>query len=175
MILLLLRNTFHSPSEPNAALADFAILSGFSATAALIAAVLTPWVTRRIGIIRWSSVVVLQASVGMVVLAWGSSETNFAALAVTGFSLGLAGQAVKVCSDTVIQRDIPDNSLGRVFAIFDMTVNIALVIGILVVALLAPQSGIAPVLYIIIGILLAIASLWYFKKRNPVVPEEGVL
>ena len=56
-----------------------------------------------------------------------------------------------------------------------MTVNIALVIGILVVALLAPQSGIAPVLYIIIGILLAIASLWYFKKRNPVVPEEGVL
>lgn len=173
--LLLLRNTFHSPSEPNAALADFAILSGFSATAALIAAVLTPWVTRRIGIIRWSSVVVLQASVGMVVFAWGSSETNFAALAVTGFSLGLAGQAVKVCSDTVIQRDVPDNSLGRVFAIFDMTVNIALVAGILVVALLAPQSGIAPVLYIIIGILLATASLWYFKKRNPVVPEEGVL
>jgi LPXTG-motif cell wall-anchored protein len=80
-----------------------------------------------------------------------------------------------VCSDTVIQRDIPDNSLGRVFAIFDMTVNIALVIGILVVALLAPQSGIAPALYIVIGILLAIASLWYFKKRNPVVPEEGVL
>ena len=173
--LLLLRNTFHSPSEPNAALADFAILSGFSATAALIAAVLTPWVTRRIGIIRWSSVVVLQASVGMVVFAWGSSETNFAALAVTGFSLGLAGQAVKVCSDTVIQRDIPDNSLGRVFAIFDMTVNIALVIGILVVALLAPQSGIAPALYIVIGILLAIASLLYIKKRNPVVPEEGVL
>ena len=173
--LLLLRNTFHLPSEPNAALADFAILSGFSATAALIAAVLTPWVTRRIGIIRWSSVVVLQASVGMVVFAWGSSETNFVALAVTGFSLGLAGQAVKVCSDTVIQRDIPDNNLGRVFAIFDMTVNIALVIGILVVSLLAPQSGIAPVLYVVIGILLAIASLWYIKKRNPVVPEEGVL
>jgi MFS-type transporter involved in bile tolerance (Atg22 family) len=89
--------------------------------------------------------------------------------------LGLAGQAVKVCSDTVIQRDIPDNSLGRVFAIFDMTVNIALVVGIIVVALLAPQSGIAPVLYVVIGILLAIASLWYIKKRNPVVPEEEVL
>lgn len=173
--LLLLRNTFHPPSEPNAALADFAILTGSSATAALIAAVLTPWVTRRIGITRWSSFVVIQASIGMVVFAWGASTTNFPALAVAAFSLGFAGQAVKVCSDTVIQRDVPDSRLGRVFAIFDMTVNIALVVGIIVVALLAPQSGIAPVLYIVIGIFLAVASLWYFKKRNPVVPKEGGL
>jgi LPXTG-motif cell wall-anchored protein len=75
----------------------------------------------------------------------------------------------------VIQRDVPDSSLGRVFAIFDMTVNIALIVGIIVVALLAPQSGIASVLYVVIGIFLAVASLWYFKKRNPVVPKEGGL
>lgn len=173
--LLLLRNTFHPPSEPDSALADFAILTGFSASAALIAAVLTPWVTRRIGITRWSSIVVIQASIGMVVFAWGASATNFSALAVAAFSLGFAGQAVKVCSDTVIQRDVPDRSLGRVFAIFDMTVNVALVVGIIVVALLSPQSGISPILYIVIGIFLAIASLWYLKKRNPVVPKEGVL
>lgn len=173
--LLLLRNTFHSPSDPNSALADFAILTGFSATAALIAAVLTPWATRRIGIPRWSSAVILQASLGMVVFAWGSSETNFPALAIAAFSLGLAGQAVKVCSDTVIQRHIPDNRLGRVFSIFDMTVNIALVVGIVVVAFLAPQSGVAPWLYIAVGVALAVTSVWYFGKRNPVVPDAGVL
>ncbi len=173
--LLLLRNTFHSPNDPNPALADFAILTGFSATAALIAAILTPWVTRRIGIPRWSSAVVFQASLGMALFAWGASEQSFPALAIAAFSLGLAGQAVKVCSDTVIQRSIPDHQLGRVFSIFDMTVNIALVVGIVIVAFLAPQSGIAPALYVAMGVILVMTSVWYFGKRNPVVSEGEVL
>lgn len=164
--LLILRNTFHSPSDPNPALADFAILTGFSAAAALLAALLTPYVTRRIGIVRWTSFVVILAAVGMFVFAWGSSVTNFVSLAIAASCLGLAGQAAKVCSDTVIQRDIPDQQLGRVFAIFDMTVNFSLVLGIVVVAFFAPQSGVAPVLYATVGVILAAASGWYFGKRN---------
>lgn len=164
--LLILRNTFHSPSDPNPALADFAILTGFSAAAALLAALLTPYVTRRIGIVRWTSFVVILAAIGMFVFAWGSSVTNFVSLAIAASCLGLAGQAAKVCSDTVIQRDIPDQQLGRVFAIFDMTVNFSLVLGIVVVAFFAPQSGVAPVLYATVGVILAAASGWYFGKRN---------
>lgn len=164
--LLILRNTFHSPSDPNPALADFAILTGFSAAAALLAALLTPYVTRRIGIVRWTSFVVILAAVGMFVFAWGSSVTNFVSLAIAASCLGLAGQAAKVCSDTVIQRDIPDQQLGRVFAIFDMTVNFSLVLGIVAVAFFAPQSGVAPVLYATVGVILAAASGWYFGKRN---------
>lgn len=164
--LLILRNTFHSPSDPNPALADFAILTGFSAAAALLAALLTPYVTRRIGIVRWTSFVVILAAIGMFVFAWGSSVTNFISLAIAASCLGLAGQAAKVCSDTVIQRDIPDQQLGRVFAIFDMTVNFSLVLGIVVVAFFAPQSGVAPVLYATVGVILAAASGWYFGKRN---------
>ena len=168
--LLLLRNTFHEPTNANAALADFAILSGFSATAALIAAVLTPWMTRRMGIPRWSSLAVIQAAGGMFLFAWGAQAQNFLALAISAFSLGFAGQAVKVCSDTLIQRHIPDDRLGRVFSIFDMSVNIALVSGIVLVAFLAPQSGVSPALYAVIGLVLALASLWYFGKRKLVVP-----
>lgn len=168
--LLLLRNTFHQNSNADAALADFAILSGFAATAALIAAIVTPWVTRKIGIPRWSALTVAQASIGMVVFAFAASLQSYPLLLVAGFSLGFAGQAVKVCSDTVIQRKIPDESLGRVFSLFDMSVNVALVSGIILVALLAPVTGIAPVLYTGIGVGLAFASFWYWHSgsKNPV-------
>ncbi len=168
--LLLLRNTFHQSSNANAALADFAILSGSAATAALLAAIVTPWMTRQIGIPRWSSLTVAQASAGMVVFAFAATLQNFPLLIVAGFSLGFAGQAVKVCSDTVIQREIPDESLGRIFSLFDMSVNVALVSGIILVALLAPVSGVAPTLYAGVGIGLAIAALWYWRagSKNPV-------
>ena len=168
--LLLLRNTFHQSSNANAALADFAILSGSAATAALLAAIVTPWMTRQIGIPRWSSLTVAQASAGMVVFACAATLQNFPLLIVAGFSLGFAGQAVKVCSDTVIQREIPDESLGRIFSLFDMSVNVALVSGIILVALLAPVSGVAPMLYTGVGIGLAIAALWYWRagSKNPV-------
>jgi len=76
-----------------------------------------------------------------------------------------AGQAVKVCSDTLIQRHIPDDRLGRVFSIFDMSVNIALVAGITVVAFLAPLNGIAPGLYLAVGGGLALSGVWYLKHR----------
>jgi MFS-type transporter involved in bile tolerance (Atg22 family) len=85
-------------------------------------------------------------------------------LLIAGFSLGLAGQAVKVCSDTVIQRKIPDEALGRVFSLFDMSVNVALVSGIILVALLAPVTGIAPILYTGVGVALAVASVWYWNS-----------
>ena len=168
--LLLLRNTFHQSSNANAALADFAILSGSAATAALLAAIVTPWMTRQIGIPRWSSLTVAQASAGMVVFAFAATLQNFPLLIVTGFSLGFAGQAVKVCSDTVIQREIPDESLGRIFSLFDMSVNVALVSGIILVALLAPVSGVAPMLYAGVGIGLALAGFWYWRagSKNPV-------
>ncbi len=162
--LLLLRNTFHESPNANAALADFTILSGVAATAALIAAILTPWLTRKIGIPRWSSIAVAQASLGMVVFSFASTSQSFPLLLIAGFSLGLAGQAVKVCSDTVIQRKIPDEALGRVFSLFDMSVNVALVSGIILVALLAPVTGIAPILYTGVGVALAVASVWYWNS-----------
>ena len=164
--LLLLRNTFHDSSNADTALADFAILSGIAATAALIAAIVTPWASRKIGIPRWSALTVAQASIGMVVFAFAATQQNYPLLLVAGFSLGFAGQAVKVCSDTVIQRRIPDESLGRVFSLFDMSVNVALVFGIILVALLAPVTGVAPILYTGVGVGLTLASAWYWRTGS---------
>ena len=98
-----------------------------------------------------------------MIFALGATGQNFPLLLLAGFSLGFAGQAVKVCSDTVIQKQIPDTSLGRVFALFDMSVNVALVLGIMAVALLSPVTGVAPLLYLGVGVGLTVASYWYWR------------
>jgi hypothetical protein len=57
-----------------------------------------------------------------------------------------------------------------VFSLFDMSVNVALVSGIILVALLAPITGIAPTLYTSVGVGLALAGFWYWRtgSKNPV-------
>lgn len=171
--LLLVRVTFHPAEDADAALRDFGILTGAAATGALVGAVLTPWATRRWDAVRWTVVVMVQAGllgIGCVIV--GAMTPSFPILLVGALSIGLSGQAVKVCSDTALQREIPDDHLGRVFTLFDMIVNVSLVGGIVVMALVSPEDGQAPVLYALTGLGLIAAALWYLRFRPRRVRTE---
>ena len=160
--LLLVRNTFNLQVDADAALGQFAILTGFTAAGALIAAIITPAMTRRIGAVNWSSIALVQAgTLGIAAMVIGATTPAFSLVLAGGFSIGFAGQAVKVCSDTLVQQNIPDDHLGRVFALFDMIVNVSLVTGVTVMALLSPVSGQAPAVYVAMGVLLLITAAWY--------------
>ena len=162
--LLLVRLTFNQVTSSEQALTEFAIVTGCAAMGALAGAILTPWMSRRIGSPAWSSLALAQAAVlGIGLVVASASLTSFALLLAGAFSIGFAGQSVKVCSDTIVQREIPDDHLGRVFALYDMTVNVCLVGGICLVALVSPHSGRAPGLYIAIGLALLLASWWYWR------------
>lgn len=164
--LLLVRVTFHPPEAADAALQDFALLTGAAAIGALVGAVLTPWASRRWDAVRWSAAVMLQAGiVGIGCVIAGALLPSFPVLLLGALSMGLSGQAVKVCSDTAVQREIPDDHLGRVFTLFDMIVNVSLVTGIVVMAVVSPANGDAPVLYALTGIGLISAALWYLRFR----------
>jgi len=172
--LLLVRVTFHPAEDADAALRDFGVLTGAAALGALIGAILTPWATRRWDVVRWSAAVMVQAGViGIGCVIAGSLAPSFPILLVGALSIGLSGQAVKVCSDTTLQRDIPDDHLGRVFTLFDMIVNVSLVGGIVIMALVSPTTGQAPVLYALTGIGLTSAALWYLRYRPRRVRTEG--
>ena len=66
------------------------------------------------------------------------------ALALTGFFVALGGQNVKVTNDALVQSKIDDYYRGRVFAVYDVLVNGAIVSGGLIAALLLPLSGVTP-------------------------------
>ena len=167
LALLLIRNTLNTSIDPDAALAQFALVTAGAAAGALVGAILTPGMTRRMGFVRWTVIAAGQAAplvtLGMFLGAYGRSMP---ALMLAGLSLGFANQAAKVAADTLVQRDIDDDYLGRVFSIFDISVNLALVVGITAAAFTAPASGVAPVVFAGVGILLALNALWYSRTRT---------
>lgn len=175
--LLLVRLTFHPMAEANEALGQFAFLTAAAAIGALIGAIITPGASRRWGEVRWSVVALLQAGiVGSVLVAAGAALPSFSLLLLGALSIGFAGQSVKVCSDTLVQRHIPDDMLGRVFSLFDMIVNVCLVLGIVLMAVVSPTSGQVPVVYLLVGATLVLTALWYQgrgARRVPASPRGG--
>lgn len=165
--LLLVRYTFNQVGEADSALNAFALLTGAAAAGALVGAVLTPGASRRWGEVPWSVLALAQAAVvGIGFVLVGAMVPSFPALLLGAVSLGFAGQSVKVCSDTLVQRHIPDDHLGRVFALYDMIVNVCLVLGISVMAIASPMSGQAPFVYVGVGAMLIAAALWY-RRHDP--------
>jgi MFS family permease len=164
--VLLVRYTFNTVVAADSALNEFALLTGAAAVGALVGAIVTPGASRRWGSVPWSVVALAQAGVigiGLVIL--GAMTPSFPVLLAGSLSIGFAGQSVKVCSDTLVQRFIPDDHLGRVFALYDMIVNVCLVAGITWMALASPTTGQAPVVYALVGVLLLATSAWYWGHR----------
>lgn len=169
--LLLVRTTFHPQAEADAALQQFTLLTVGAAAGALVGAILTPGASRHWGPVRWSAAALLQAGVvGCALVIGGAMLPSFAVLIAGAVSIGFAGQSVKVCSDTLVQQHIPDDHLGRVFALFDMLVNVCLVVGIVVMAIVSPTSGQAPALYAAAGVFLILTASWYLRSRPRRVP-----
>ncbi len=79
---------------------------------------------------------------------------------LASFLLNAIGQVVKLCVDSTLQQDIPDESRGRVFAVYDMVLNATQAIAIGLAALVTPLDGraIAVVLAATVLYLLGIAG-----------------
>ncbi|MFA7323055.1 MAG: hypothetical protein WC005_01725, partial [Candidatus Nanopelagicales bacterium] len=165
--LLLVRNTFNEVSQADDALKQFAIITAAAAAGALLGALSTPWSTRHLGTIMWSSLVLVIGGLagGLFVLV-GAASVSMPLLLVGAACFGFIGQSVKVCADTEIQLGIADDHLGRVFALFDMIVNACLVLGITLMAAVAPQSGQAPAMICAAGVLLVATGAWFVTTRN---------
>ena len=139
--LLLERNTFNSPSNPEAGLAGFGIVLTIAGVGITLGALTAPYGVARFGRHRWIKWSLLVGSGGPIFLVISQTEI---ALALTGFFVALCGQNVKVTNDALVQSKIDDYYRGRVFAVYDVLVNGAIVSGGLIAALLLPTSGVTP-------------------------------
>lgn len=146
LTLILMRNAFHSADEANAALQQFSVAIGFAGAGAFVGALLTPPLSARIGVVTWARRVLLFAALfiaggyGYAVLKAPTTGAYIAAI-VGATAIGFAGQCVKISSDSVVQTTIDDAFRGRVFAIYDMSLNVAIIIGTAIAAYTLPTNG----------------------------------
>jgi MFS family permease len=108
------------------------------ALGALAAAAVTPWAVRHLAPRHWVAGLLAAAGVGLAVLA---SPYRPVPLLAAAFVLGLAGQGVKIVTDTAVQTACDDDFRGRVFSVYDTVFNVTMVAGLFAGALTLPPDG----------------------------------
>jgi MFS family permease len=111
-----------------------------------VAAVVTPWLTARVGRAGTTRIMLVIAAVAL--LGLGLPMTLPTILAGS-FVLGVVGQAIKLCSDAAVQSEVGDAVRGRVFSLSDTTFNVTYVVAVAGAAFLAPRSGRSPLLLVL--------------------------
>ncbi|KGA19884.1 hypothetical protein GM51_5960 [freshwater metagenome] len=146
--LLLSRNSWSVNNTADEAVLYFGLCAGAAALGAFTAAILSTFLLsdrsdksttavaphRQVHLI---AAMAIATAVSVVVTFVGYQSGTLVAVCATAASLGFAGQLLKINADTTIQRTIDDAHRGRVFSIFDMMINVALVLGITTYALIA--------------------------------------
>ena len=102
------------------------------------------------------------AAIMPIVFAFTLNEIT---LILMGFLTGMAGQAVKVTNDAIVQQTTSDIYRGRVFAVYDVVVNGAIVSGALLCAAFLPVSGLSRTVPIGISIAYLFAALVLMNRR----------
>ncbi|MEO3855690.1 MFS transporter [Acrocarpospora sp. B8E8] len=166
MGLVLLLYRYYFTDNPEAGLAQITGVVATSGVGYFAAALITPWATQRFRIETWIPMMLVAAGALEFVLCVPFWEPGFL---VAGFVLGITGQSIKICTDTVVQRDIEDAYLGRIFSIYDFLFNGMFVVGVSIAALLLPPNGRSVGVLSLICVLYGVSALAYRAiARQPV-------
>ena len=138
VVLLLMRNSLTDVGPLKAGIAGLGEVVIAAAAGLGVAAVVTPWLTGRVG--RPGTVRIMLVLAAVALLGLGLPMTLPTILAGS-FVLGLVGQAIKLCSDAAVQTEVGDAVRGRVFSLSDTTFNVTYVAAVAGAAFLAPPSG----------------------------------
>jgi hypothetical protein len=86
-------------------------------------------------------------------------------LACAAFVTALFGQSLKVTNDALVQSKIDDIYRGRVFSVYDVIVNGAIVSGAVFAALLLPNTGDAFLVPLIVAVVYLTAGIRLLRSR----------
>lgn len=161
--LLLERNTFNDPANSDAGLAGLSFTLTIAAIGFVLGALIAPRGVSVMGRHRWMRLSVIAASISALTLV--IERTPFL-LAVTAFLTSLCGQSVKVTNDALVQSKIDDYFRGRVFAVYDVVVNGAIVCFSLIAAKILPLSGDSWLLPLLVSISWALVALIILRPKK---------
>ena len=136
--LLLERNTFNDSSNTEAGLAGVSRAIACAGVGLVIGALVAPIGVAKVGRHNWIRMMMILSAVTPILV--GVIHTPWS-LYNSAFFVAAAGQSMKVTNDALVQSKITDDFRGRTFALYDMAVNVAIVSGALLAALVTPNSG----------------------------------
>ena len=163
MALLLERNTFNDPANPDAGLAGFGRALAIAGIGIGLGAVISPYGVLKFGRHKWMRILMFACIPPLLIY---SSSVNEITMIGSAFFVGLCGQGIKVTNDALVQSKINDEFRGRVFAFYDVAVNAGIVIGAIGAALLLPDSGVTSVLPFVIALVYLFAAAVLMRKSN---------
>ncbi|MFC7618407.1 MFS transporter [Actinokineospora soli] len=135
MTVLLMRFEFAS------GLAGLGQVAGLFGLGVLAAGLTTARIVAGVGRRRTMGAAMVVGAVA--ILALGLPMAMWSTLAAA-FVVSFVGQVVKLCVDAAVQRDIGDESRGRVFALYDTLFNVAQVASLALAALVVADDGRSP-------------------------------
>ena len=163
MALLLERNTFNDPANPDAGLAGFGRALAIAGIGIGLGAIISPYGVLKFGRHKWMRILMFACIPPLLIYAFSVNEITMIGSA---FFVGLCGQGIKVTNDALVQSKIDDEFRGRVFAFYDVAVNAGIVIGAIGAALLLPDSGVTSLLPFVIALVYLFAATVLMRKSN---------
>ncbi len=160
------------------------LAGGAAAVGALLAAALTPTLTRRLGSLpprrrlglsgldAWVATALLVAFAVEALYTMGVAVWSLTAGALV---LGLCGQVVKIAADTHVQTAVLESVRGRAFAFYDVVFNAAFILAAALGALIIPDDGYSRPLYAFIAALYLATGLTYLRasRRGTSEPDAA--
>ena len=163
MALLLERNSFNDPSDPDAGLAGFGMALAIAGIGIGLGAIISPYGVIKFGRHRWMRLLMFLGIPPLLIYAAGINEISMIGSA---FLVGLCGQGIKVTNDALVQSKITDEYRGRVFAFYDVAVNAGIVTGAIGAALILPDNGVTAFLPITIALFYLFAATVLMRRAN---------
>jgi MFS family permease len=137
-IVLLSRNYFATQGNVDGGILGLGASIGAVGVGIVVAALITPAATDRLGTTTWITSMLILA--GVSIAAFGLPFQR-GLLVVGSFFLGVSAQGVKICVDATVQQQVDDTYRGRVFSVYDMAFNVTYVAAAAVAATVLPKSG----------------------------------
>ncbi|WP_371682436.1 MFS transporter [Kitasatospora sp. MMS16-BH015] len=163
MVLMLSRYTFNDPANSTAGMATLGKTVAVSALGFFLAAVISPWCSRRLTVPGWLAT--CSALAALFVPALGLFFAPGPAI-LTALLLGIVTQGTKICADTLVQEAVEDEFRGRVFAIYDVLFNLAFVAAAGVTALVLPLNGRSAAVVVGVAVVYAATAALYWRAAR---------
>ncbi|MDT4940466.1 MAG: hypothetical protein QOJ34_555 [Pseudonocardiales bacterium] len=165
--VLLYRNYFDDDGIFRAGLGGLGQVVAAIATGGAVAALVTPAAFRRLGPVRWPAAMLAGSALAAAGLGLFFRPGWFV---LASLLLGCSSQSVKISVDTLIQQHIVDAFRGRVFALYDMVFNLALVLAALLTAAVLPENGHSPAAVVAIAAGWALTAGAYLTSAPSTIP-----